>query len=119
MTTLLMGADRAGVRLALFRTGQPSIDQYVPGPAKERHERALLEQFMADHGSAWAAIDQFVSLAVPHSHTSVRVVATILKTSAWYYGKPYAVIATDELMALDTTAVATAIETVVADQSYA
>lgn len=100
MTTLIGGADRDGLRLVLVQMDRAPIERILPQPARERHERELIEQFLADNTVSWEQIDRFVALSLPHSHTSVRVLSTILKTTAWYLGRPFGVVALVELAEL-------------------
>ncbi len=97
MTALIAGADRDGVRVLVVADGTVQLDRYLPAPAKLRNERAVIGSVLHDAGSGWGAFDAYYTLAVPHSHTSVRVVSTILHTTAWYAGKPFTILPVDSL----------------------
>ena len=99
MKTLIAGADRDGVRLLLIDQAQVLADEYIAARASHRNERAILEMALHTVGLTWSDIGAFVALTVPHSHTSVRVIRTIVHTTAWYYGKPFYAVDCEELQA--------------------
>lgn len=92
MKTLVVGADREGLRILLFDKAQSIIDTQLNEPAAQRNERSLVEAQLQAVQESWSSIDQFVVLSVPHSHTSVRVITTIMRTSAWYFGRPLQIL---------------------------
>jgi hypothetical protein len=88
MKVLAVGADREGVRILLFDRTQIIIDTQIRELAAQRNERTLIEAQLHTVHESWSSIDRFIVLSVPHSHTSVRVITTIVRTSAWYLGRP-------------------------------
>lgn len=104
MKSLVVGADRDGVRILLFNEVESIIDTQINGSAAQRNERGLIEAQLLKAHESWANIDQFVVLAVPHSHTSVRVITTIMRTSAWYLGRPLHILECETLDQFDESA---------------
>ncbi len=105
MTVLVAGADRDAVRMLLVVAGVVQADETSRTPARSRNERLILDRFVRTHAGGWEAIDVHVAAELPHSHTSVRVLATILRTAAWYAGAPFR---TAEHASLDTLGAADA-----------
>ena len=97
MKTLVVGADREGIRFIVYDGLAILVDQYELATATQRNERSLLEGGMQALGLSWSDIDAYVALTVPHSHTSVRVIQTLLSTSAWYYGRPFQAMSCDTI----------------------
>lgn len=102
MKTLVVGADREGLRILLFDKSQSIIDTLLNEPATQRNERSLVEMQLQTVQESWSSIDQFIVLSVPHSHTSVRVITTIMRTSAWYFGRPLQILNCETLDQFNT-----------------
>lgn len=96
MTKFIAGGDRSRLRLILWKNGQ-SIDETLLADAKERPELVLMTDWLTDHGIDWRDIEQFGVIVLPHSHTSVRVIKTLISAAAWFNGKSFLEIPTAEL----------------------
>lgn len=96
MTTLILGADRASLRLILDRDGQVSDDTLL-AQALDRNELEHVQAALAKHNVTWAEIDRLGVLILPHSHTSVRITTTLLAVAGWVYDRPLVHIDVPEL----------------------
>lgn len=96
MTRVILGADRDELRIIIDRDGKVA-DTILKAPAAERGELELLEPVFREHGVAWSEFHQLGVLILPHSHTSVRITATLGAVAGWVYGQPVVHIAVPEL----------------------
>lgn len=96
MTRFTVGADRDQQYLVLDRAGQVTEHRHR-APVLERNDHQVAADFLTQNKCDWTAIDQFVLLAVPHSKTTVRVNATLLATSAWYFNRMLTIVMVDSL----------------------
>jgi tRNA A37 threonylcarbamoyladenosine modification protein TsaB len=101
MKTLVVGADRSDMRVILLDQEKVVADVYQNVSAIQRNERNIIESELKSTGLEWSVIDQFAVLRVPHSHTSVRVVTTILRTSSWYNGSPIQIVDCEDIKQFD------------------
>lgn len=97
MKTLIVGADREGVRMLIRDESKVLADQYYNAAAAHRNERAVVEVGLQSIGLTWSDIDAYGVLTVSHSHTSGRVIQALLSTSAWYYGRSFQTIACETI----------------------
>lgn len=88
MYELIVGGDRSMLRLILAKP-EGVADECIAAHAKERPEAELIDAWLQRHGVQWSSITWVGGLTVPHSHTSVRVMTTLLRTAAWYFGVPF------------------------------
>jgi hypothetical protein len=65
------------------------VDECIAAHAKERPEAELIDAWLRRQGVQWSSITRVGGLTVSHSHTSVRVMTTLLRTAAWYSGVPF------------------------------
>ncbi|MEK7184364.1 MAG: hypothetical protein AAB701_02490 [Patescibacteria group bacterium] len=106
MTTLVVGADGQGMRFVLVSSQAATIDTSIEAPASQRQEIRSLAAFLHQSKISLADIERFVSIELSHSRTSVRVIATLLKTTAWFLDKRYSVLPSGDLHELDTATLA-------------
>lgn len=101
MTWFVLGADRTSLRLVLGRDESVLADEVIEVAAKDRAELVLIEDFLERHHLAWSALDRIGGLIVPHSHTSVRVLTTLLGVWSWWTDRMVVHIETPEITTLD------------------
>lgn len=97
MISFVAGADRTGLRLVLLQDSNVISQEYIASSPIHRNERRIIEVFLESAHESWGGIDRFVVLQLPHSHTSVRVMRSLLSVAAWYYGQPMHSIACEQL----------------------
>lgn len=95
MYKLIAGGDRSMLRLILAKP-EGVVDERIAAHAKERPEAELIDAWLQRQDVQWSSITRVGGLTVPHSHTSVRVMTTLLRTAAWYSGIPFTELPQDE-----------------------
>jgi hypothetical protein len=100
MRKLAVGGDRDQLLVILELDGRRQSERFVV-PTKERNDHQLVSDFLTEHSVDYASLDCYFLLAVPHSKTTVRVDATLLGSSGWYFGKPLVIEPIDDLVSVD------------------
>ncbi|MBI4185783.1 hypothetical protein HY524_01910 [Candidatus Berkelbacteria bacterium] len=87
MTVLAAGGDRDQFSVWIIRN--QTIQRWTCRQAtKERNDLAFLHQALEDSALSLATIDILCLVMPEQSRTTVRVVATLLATLAWYVDRP-------------------------------
>lgn len=96
MTAVVVGADRDALQIMLFHSGK--VTQHRDErTVQQRSDLETVEAFLAKEQLSWSAVQRFGLVVLPHGKTTVRVLKTILATTAWYYDRPLVEIPCERL----------------------